>query len=262
MSVLQKLTNAFGCSERHVERLLLAKKPLGFFRRGARGRWRVRGPLTARRLERLGQQWGLEVRGAAAELLSGREDLKNAAAYIRKLSLPVAAVMEFHHTTLANEQPDASLEPEKFRDWWELPLGAYIKKYLPQVARGARRDWRLVALEGVVRRLVNEGFARPKRKAVAKIMGQPLRTHFHWYTPSQFKQARGRANQSEKPAQNKVEVIVAALARLGGESDRPEDIARILNLTPAEFFRQYGPFLSEAYRAADKGEYEEQTPFV
>jgi len=68
MSVLQALTHELGRSERQIERLLRDRTPGGFYRRGGRGRWRVRGALTETRVVAVAAHWGMALHLLARKL--------------------------------------------------------------------------------------------------------------------------------------------------------------------------------------------------
>jgi hypothetical protein len=270
MSVLQKLTKAFRCSERHVERLLVEKTPAGFYRRGRRGRWRVRGPLTEGRMVRISRSWRLALRQRPT-LDPSLEPLRAAFERLEKLGGQVGkrimqtlgrfeasganAALDYYRT-LHGEMPDEQTEPERFRDFWHLPVAEFARKYLPKTIKAAAYDRRLVQLEAAVRRLNAAGKSRPYRLEVAKEMRQPLRTHFAWFTPSEFQRALGEARRRTRTDEkSNLERLVEALASLGGDSDRAEDIARAMKLPAEQFRREFAALLPEAYRLADEETY-------
>ena len=275
MSVLKRITEAFGCSERHVERLLVEKTPAGFYRRGSRGRWRVRGPITEGRLARISRSWRLPLRKRPA-LDPALEQLRPAFERLEKLGRRIGKRMEQargrlgppgvnaaldYYRTLHGEIPDEQTEPERFRDFWHLPVAEFARKYLPRTVKAAAHDRRRVQLEAAVRRLTAAGNGRPRRREVAEAMHQPLRTHFAWFTPSEFKRARGEANrQTRTEEKSKLEQLVEALAALGGDSDSAEDIARVMTLPAEQFRREFEALLPEAYALADKQYFAEITP--
>lgn len=300
MSVLQKLTKDFGCSGRHVERLLAEKTPAGFYRRGERGRWRVRGPLTGARLWRIARLWRLPVAAKLAprrpETLSPAEQrlrevfapfeessrkldalMREAFEPIEKARRRVEKAMEWprrlerrteralvafdYYRTLNPEAPDPMHEPARCHDFWTMPAGDYAKKYFPQILRAAAHNRRLVQLEVAVRRLHEAGNVRPFRHQVAKEMRQPLRTHFAWFTPTEFRKVRGEANrQTRSDEKTKLEQLVDALLALNGDSDRAEDIARVMKLPAEQFRREFAALLPEAYALADEQYLAEITP--
>jgi len=275
MSVLKRITKAFGCSERHVERLLVEKTPAGFYRRGTRGRWRVRGPMTEGRMARISRSWRLPLKKRPA-LDPALEQLRPAFERLEKLGRQIGKRMDEtlgrfkssgvnaaldYYQTLHGEMPDEQTEPERFRDFWHLPLPEFVRKYLPQTVKAAAHDRRRVQLEAAVRRLTAAGNGRPRRREVAEEMHQPLRTHFAWFTPSEFKRARGEANrQTRTEEKSKLEQLVEALAALAGDSDSAEDIARVMTLSAEQFRREFEALLPEAYALADKQYFAEITP--
>jgi hypothetical protein len=298
MSVLQKLTKAFGCSERHVERLLVEKTPAGFYRRGGRGRWRVRGPLTSGRVWRISRLWRLSPilvprpkrapRSAEEQRISDlfaplEESSRKLEERVRELFEPIekarnkveeafarshalerkmgGALVAFdYYSALNPEAPDPMHEPARCHDFWTMPAGDYAKKYFPTILRAAAHNRRLVQLEVAVRRLKEGGNDRPFRHEVAKEMRQPIRTHFAWFTPHEFKRIRGETNRQTKAEEkSKLERIVEALAALGGDSDRAEDIARVMKLPAEQFRREFAALLPEAYRLADEETYRSKT---
>ena len=270
MSVLKRITEAFGCSERHVERLLVEKTPAGFYRRGSRGRWRVRGPITEGRLARISRSWRLPLRKKPA-LDPALEQLRPAFERLEKLGRQIGKRMEQargrfessgvnaaldYYQTLHGEMPNEQTEPERFRDFWHLPVAEFARKYLPQTVKAAAHDRRRVQLEAAVRRLTAAGNGRPRRREVAEEMHQPLRTHFAWFTPSEFQRALGEARRRTRTDEkSNLERLVEALTSLDGYSDRAEDIARAMKLPAEQFRREFAALLPEAYRLADEETY-------
>jgi hypothetical protein len=275
MSVLQKLTKALGCTERHVERLLAAKTPAGFYRRGERGRWRVRGPLTASRVDGIRAAWALR------PPRKRRAKRGKPPAEFRDLLIPeagprrAAAAAFARYMATAPLEPDAAAEPEKFRDWWEMPIAEFARKYFPELLRRVVVERREIELETAVWTLKAEGVERPYRKQIAEKLQMPLRTYFKRYRPEtcdavmegvsrelnetmlhevSIELEEGRQNET------KADKIVAALRELNGESDRLEDIARKLRISTDEFNRDYAEHLPEAYDRADQEFLAEKMP--
>jgi hypothetical protein len=275
MSVLKKLTKAFGCSERHVERLLVEKTPAGFYRRGGRGRWRVRGPITEGRMVRISRSWRLALRQRPT-LDPSLEPLRPAFERLEKLGRQVGkrmaqtlgrpessganAALDYYQA-LHGEMPDEKAEPERFRDFWHLPVAEFARKYMHRDhLKAAAYSRRYVQLEAAVRRMVARGNERPFRHEVAREMRQPLRTHFAWFAPREFKRARGDANrQTTTQEKTKLEQLLEALLALDGSSDGADDIARVMKLPAEQFRREFAALLPEAYRLADEETYRSKT---
>lgn len=292
MSVLQSLTLAFGLSEPHVRRLLAQAKtpPPGLYRRGGRGHWRVKGPLTLGRLERIRRHLGLKrariyywrLWKQTPEAKESSDRMKATMASIdaitRKSFEPLrqfldcpkiqAAALAFDFDLAFKRGDGQPGGPELTEEDFSRPVSESVR-LLRKETQMAMADPNLVKLATAARRLINGGL-EATRENLAAAMGMDEAQHRAAFSLESVEAAQeiaeprvdlDPARRKDEPQSKEAAELLAALRSLyrKRQPDSERNLAAELGLSVAKFRTRFSPQqIDEAYSLFEQDEADEE----
>lgn len=254
MSLLQILSQRAGVSPRHVQRCLASRRleGLGLYRVGRRGRWRVRGPVTPARVDRIVEALGLKADGARALDEKAAAVAGRVAGAVRQVVGPLLTALPdprgistaIRFIGAQRGQTDdgdgAWLTDEDFTRPLADELRANRSLYALLGAGGA-----LAAATTTTMRLRNRG-EKITRARLAAEQGMSSATHRRKFTPAEYRAIKSATRAAVAPRGEGLVDDVAFLAgcledmlSAGAVDDSVDALAAFCGMTPDAFRDRY-----------------------